>query len=107
MFVDNWNRLGLITVDYQSSFTDEDRYSWVETTPLMAAAREQHDTSDTKRVIFQKGILRATEFGRSFERVVISSEQKALTAAQPEDPDGGGDDDTQSEDPDDSDDVQP
>jgi hypothetical protein len=81
IFIDNWVRLGLVAVGYTSAHADEAQYSWVETTPLMVAARKQHETGE-QRVTFQKGVLRPTEFGRLFERVVISSEPKALTTGQ-------------------------
>ncbi len=81
MFVDNWVRLGLVTVTYGTYMTAEGQYSWAETTPLVVAAREEFDTDDFKRIDYAKGVLQATEFGRLFERVVISSEPKALPAA--------------------------
>ena len=82
MFVDNWIRLGLVTVDYASWLIAPQAYSWVDTNPEMVSARKQFDTEEFKRVEFTKGILKPTEFGRSFERVVISSEAKALPAAK-------------------------
>ena len=39
MFVDNWIRLGLVTVDYGTYFVHSGAYSWVETTPLLVEAR--------------------------------------------------------------------
>jgi hypothetical protein len=69
--IDNWLRLGLVTVDYISQLTKDTMYDWVEAAPLMVEARKRYDTDDVKRVVFQKGILRATDFGRAFGRVVI------------------------------------
>jgi hypothetical protein len=83
MFVDNWVRLGLVIVDYGTSIAGAEKYSWAETAPLVATAREHYETDGVRRVHYQKGVLRATEFGRSFEQVVISSEPRALPAAKP------------------------
>jgi hypothetical protein len=86
LHIANWVRLGLVTVDLTTFITHEDAYKWVETTPLMVEAREQYDTAENKRVIFQKGMLKVTEFGKAFERVVISAEAlKALPAAEAQD----------------------
>jgi hypothetical protein len=79
-------RLGLITVDFTTQVLGDDAYAWVETTPLMVEAREKYDTAENERVIFRKGILRVTEIGKVFERVVISAESvKALPAAEAQD----------------------
>jgi Abortive infection alpha len=87
LHIANWVRLGLVTVDYTTHLTADTSYAWVETTPLMVEAREKYDTAENKRVVFSKGILRVTEFGKVFERVVISAEAlKALPAAQAPDP---------------------
>jgi hypothetical protein len=83
LHIDNWVRLGLVTVDSTTWINDDRAYAWVETTPLMVEAREQYDTAENKRIVFTKGILRVTEFGKVFERVVISSEAlKALPATE-------------------------
>jgi hypothetical protein len=71
LWVDNWIRLGLVTVDYGAKLTQEERYSWVETTPLLVEARKQHDTAELKRIEYQLGVLRVTDFGQAFARVVI------------------------------------
>lgn len=87
LHIDNWIRLRLVTVDYTSWFSGEEAYAWVETTPLMIQAREQYDTDEIKRVVFQRGILKATDFGKAFEHVVISAEaQKSLTPPRTPDP---------------------
>jgi hypothetical protein len=87
LHIANWVRLGLVTVDFTTKFTNDAAYGWVETTPLMVEAREQYDTAENKRVVFVKGILRVTEFGKVFERVVISAESlKALPAAEAPEP---------------------
>lgn len=84
LFVDNWVRQGLVTVTYDfQSFTDEARYAWVDTCPPIVEAREHLDTQEFKRVEIQHGVLKATDFGRAFYRVVIApptEEMKATTA---------------------------
>jgi abortive infection alpha-like protein len=71
MQIDNWIRLGLVTVDYTSPFADPGMYSWADTSPAVIQAREEHDTEDTKLIDIQKGSLRVTAFGRAFNRAVI------------------------------------
>jgi hypothetical protein len=71
LFVDNWIRLGLITVDYLSSLSDKSRYDWANTAPAVIKAREQYDTDSDQRVDIQHGVLRATALGKAFFRTVI------------------------------------
>jgi hypothetical protein len=73
MFVDNWIRLGLVSLDYTATLTVKKRYSWVESTPLLVRARKHYDTAELKRVLYQLGVLRITDFGKAFGRVVIRS----------------------------------
>lgn len=66
--VDNWHRLGLVSVGYTDHFTDLAMYSWVENRPeYIAAKAEQSD----QLVTFEKGIMRVTAFGAQFSRVVL------------------------------------
>lgn len=86
LHVANWVRLGLVTVDFTTHIQGDDAYAWVETTPLVVEARQRYDTAENKLVVFTKGILKATEIGTVFERVVISAEPlKALTRAEAQD----------------------
>lgn len=81
MFVDNWIRLGLITVDYVNQLMDQTRYAVFNTAPAVVDARREHDTDDQIRVTITQGVLRVTAFGRAFENAVIGS-RASLIAAQ-------------------------
>jgi len=65
--VDNWIRLGLISVDYQMFMSDE-VYSWVENRPEFSRYREQETNGNI--VYFQKGVMIRTAWGRQFAKVV-------------------------------------
>ncbi|SCX76990.1 DUF4393 domain-containing protein [Nitrosospira sp. Nsp13] len=67
--VDNWIRLGLVTVTYQAQLLDEANYSWVESRPEY---RRFWDTPhlDGESVVFQKGIIVKTAFGDQFAKAV-------------------------------------
>ncbi|MGV0733057.1 DUF4393 domain-containing protein [Mycolicibacter sinensis] len=71
LYVDNWQRLGLVNIDFGAHLARDDAYGWVESNPLFTALRSQHSSGGTK-VKFEKGILRVTEFGRTFFEVVIA-----------------------------------
>ncbi|OZD61763.1 DUF4393 domain-containing protein [Rhodococcus sp. 06-1460-1B] len=73
MYVDNWIRLGLVSVSYTTTLTDKARYAWAETTPIVVDSRDQYDTEDFTRVEVQEGVLQVTNFGRRFHEVVIAS----------------------------------
>lgn len=81
LFVDNWVRLGLITVDYLSSPSDKSRYDWVNTAPAVIKAREQYDTDSDQRVDIQHGVLHATALGKAFYRSVIAPPQPLAVTA--------------------------
>jgi hypothetical protein len=83
LWVDNWQRLGLVKVDMASHLAREDAYAWVESNPLYVAMQERYDTPVLKHVKYEKGILRATEFGRSFFAVVVvPPAQRAIEACE-------------------------
>lgn len=69
----NWQRLGLVQVQYDTHMTAEGLYAWAETHPLVTELRESLDTEDFKRVEIQQGVLTVTDFGRAFQRVVVAS----------------------------------
>ncbi len=66
--VDNWSRLGLITVNYGEKLMDDAQYAWAETWPEYIEAVQ---ANPGKEVEFQKGVLRVTNFGREFFRAVV------------------------------------
>lgn len=71
MFVNNWVRLGLVTVDYLSTMVEASQYDWAQTAPLIVAAREKYDTEGLKRIECAHGLLRVTDFGRAFANTVM------------------------------------
>lgn len=79
MFVDNWIRLGLVNVDYMAHLTDESRYSWVDTAPIVMEAREKYDEDDQQLVTCQRGYLQVSDFGLAFHRAVIRPAQDPAT----------------------------
>lgn len=67
--VDNWARLGLVTVDYGSTLADVSRYDFLSERPeLKGMDPEQEDSPYL--IDWKKGILYPTEFGKQFGRAV-------------------------------------
>ena len=81
LFIDNWIRLGLITVDYLGSLNDKSRYDWANTAPAVIKAREKYDTDSDQRIDIQHGVLHATALGKAFYRTVIVPPQPRSLAA--------------------------
>ncbi len=67
--VDNWVRLGLITVSYTDTLTDERRYEWLSARPEASEYRSEDDASDYK-IDWARGIVYPTELGKRFARAV-------------------------------------
>jgi hypothetical protein len=70
--VDNWSRLGLVSTTFnrQAKADDEsDPYAWADRRPELLGLKTQHELGDRK-VIFVKGILLRTSFGKEFARAV-------------------------------------
>ncbi|OZI79930.1 DUF4393 domain-containing protein [Bordetella genomosp. 2] len=67
--VDNWVRLGLVTVTYDRSINSDEAYLWVEERPEIRRLREVHD-ADGLRIFFAKGGISVTSFGRYFAQAV-------------------------------------
>jgi hypothetical protein len=65
VWIDNWERLGLVTADYTQLFTAPGKYSWVDERPEVVRLRQ-----DGAVVSFDQGILRATDFGSRFAAAV-------------------------------------
>ena len=67
-YVDNWIRLGLVEVDY-SSFMVGDHYdNWALARP--EALRLMTDLTTDQILTFNKGLIRATDFGIAFAKAV-------------------------------------
>lgn len=83
-YVDNWVRLKLISVEYDTSLTREGTYDWQATRPERQMAQAQLDADRTPEfqaelakqghtgveLDWQKGVMTATAFGYQFARVV-------------------------------------
>ena len=67
--VDNWIRLGLVSVDYDKHLADESRYSWAEKRPefmrLCDTLNNEH-----QKVEFTQGIIYRTELGKQFAAAI-------------------------------------
>lgn len=66
-YVENWIRLGLITVSYEHYFTDENLYTNFKTRPEFIKLME----NNTELLLdIQKGLLKQTKFGKDFIKTV-------------------------------------
>jgi len=66
-WVDNWQRLGLVNANYVEFLVGEHTYDWVQTRPEYIRLAERPDLTE---LTFDKGMVRATDFGRQFFRAV-------------------------------------
>jgi hypothetical protein len=55
-WVDNWIRLGLVSVDYDKELVGEALYDWVERRPEVLALAAEND--DKQRVEWRRGVGR-------------------------------------------------
>lgn len=67
--VDNWIRLGLVTVSYSDTLTDERRYEWLSARPELSAQPPETEASEFQ-IQWTRGIMYPTEFGKRFARAV-------------------------------------
>jgi|SRR5699024_3886121 len=67
--VDNWSRLGLVTVSYTDTITDGRRYEWLAERPELNAQPPEAEDSEFK-VEWVRGIIFPTELGKRFARAV-------------------------------------
>ena len=69
VYVDNWVRLGLVQVDYQSTVVGDDRYGWVQGRPEYqeAKALAENEGFDLQ---WTEGVLMPTDFGIRFSTAV-------------------------------------
>lgn len=65
--VDNWIRLGLVSVDYTTAFTDGKYYDWIETRPEVIALQKE---IDPKELDCGRGVMTRTDFGEQFRSSV-------------------------------------
>jgi Abortive infection alpha len=67
--IDNWIRLGLVEVDYDTRLTDAVHYSWADQRPEFLRL-SQAPQPDGAKVEYQRGIMQRTELGKRFARAV-------------------------------------
>lgn len=67
--VENWIRLGLLSVDYNVELTDKSAYEWVEKKKLFQAVKQAFERNGFEVKII-RGIITPTMFGHRFARVV-------------------------------------
>ncbi|WP_129782883.1 DUF4393 domain-containing protein [Promicromonospora panici] len=70
IYVDNWARLGLVTVEYQQFRVGDNAYAWHESRPEFLNARASRPDEEAERVTFDKGLLIPTDFGLRFAEAV-------------------------------------
>lgn len=67
--IDNWSRLGLVEVAYDTWLNNEAYYSWVEQRPEYVRLKTEPQV-DEAIIKYQKGLVRRTELGKRFARAV-------------------------------------
>ncbi|MFB7251729.1 DUF4393 domain-containing protein [Microbacterium sp. NPDC056234] len=67
-YVDNWIRLGLVEVMYDAYLTAAGVYGWVNTRPEYQEVQARAERPEA--IEFDKGVIRATNFGRQFAQAV-------------------------------------
>lgn len=68
--VDNWVRLGLVEVTYQSFLTDTTRYDWVKNRPEYIQL-EAETNIEIETISFNKGLMEPTDLGQLFKSAVL------------------------------------
>tara|TARA_R110002110_G_scaffold197723_1_gene407854 strand:- start:1 stop:810 length:810 start_codon:yes stop_codon:yes gene_type:complete len=66
--LDNWQRLGLIEIDYLSQLTGENEYDCVEKRPEYLRLKAEIGLD---KLVVKKGVLEKTAFGENFAKAVI------------------------------------
>jgi hypothetical protein len=67
--VTNWQRLGLVAVDYTQHLVDDKNYEWVEKRPEYQKFKEERE-NDEHNVSYAKGTIIRTPLGIQFGRAV-------------------------------------
>lgn len=67
--IDNWIRLGLVEVSYDSWLTDPKLYEWVEQRPEFQRLSLEPQLDEAK-IDYQKGFLQRTELGKRFASAI-------------------------------------
>jgi len=67
--IDNWIRLGLVEVTYDTRLADPERYAWADLRPEFLRL-SQEPQPDESKVECQKGIMERTELGKRFAKAI-------------------------------------
>jgi hypothetical protein len=67
--VDNWIRLGLVSVSYAEHLVDDQSYSWVDLRPEYKRLAAENEGKDWE-FGFAKGFMAPTPLGRQFAKAV-------------------------------------
>lgn len=70
VWIDNWNRLGLVRIDYVHSFVEDARYQWIEGRPELVRLSAEDDRGREGFEV-ERGILFITDFGCRFSEAVL------------------------------------
>ncbi len=71
LYIDNWQRLGLVSVSYDTWFSHPSSYDWVEERPEFRREIDKYKLNPDKKVKFQKGLIKPTSFGLAFAGAVL------------------------------------
>lgn len=66
--LENWQRLGLVKIDYGSHIPDDSKYSWIETRPEYQSLLHELGPDQLK---IKKGVISKTPFGLKFREAVV------------------------------------
>ena len=66
--IDNWARLGLVSIDYSKHIADDASYSWVKEHMGYALLEEKHK----EKIEIVRGVMMPTNFGKLFAAAVIA-----------------------------------
>jgi hypothetical protein len=69
VMVDNWIRLGFVSIDYTKNIANISNYDWLSQRPELT--EQPQEPEDSEYILeWNKGILFPTEFGKQFARAV-------------------------------------
>lgn len=68
-WVDNWERLGLVSSTYTEHRADPTAYDWVEKHPTFVGL-SRAPIEEGWKVGYEKGLVQVTDFGRSFAKIL-------------------------------------
>ncbi|MDG2951403.1 DUF4393 domain-containing protein [Exercitatus varius] len=70
-YIDNWARLGLVTVSLDNYFSDKKAYDKFDEHPIIKRANLQYkDLEPPKKLNIKNGLLTITDFGKAFAKAI-------------------------------------